>query len=149
MKHFFWAILVLSMLSLTAGENEKKGTIRIQVEGLKKVSGNIGILVFNADEGFPDSKENAIIDRKVKVVDLSMQIDIDNLPYGNYAISIVHDENSNQELDKNMIGIPKEGFGFSNNKSIYKGLPDFKEASVLLNRGQLKVSIQLIHLFSL
>lgn len=149
---FLLSILIISFSSLASsekGKKEKKGNLLICVEGIKKMEGNVGILVFNKKEGFPDNEKHAIINKKVKVDSLQMNISLENLPYGEYAIALVHDVNANREFDKNIIGIPKEPFGFSKNKSIYKGLPDFNEASIRLDQEHLKVPIQLISLFSL
>ena len=57
-----------------------------------------------------------------------------NIENGKYAISAYHDENSNNKLDKNFIGIPKEDYGFSNNPS--KGLspPKMEEKIFEVNR---------------
>lgn len=134
------------MLSFS-GTEEPKGTLCLQVHGLKKIEGNIGILVFNREGGFPMTKEHAVLNKKVKVNALTLEIDLEDLPYGKYAIAIVHDINSNKVFDKNFLGIPTEPFGFSNNKSIFRGLPDFQEASIELNQKRIEAKIKLIHLF--
>ena len=45
----------------------------------------------------------------------SITVVFENLKPGKYAVSVLHDANKNKDLDKNKLGIPKEGFGFSNN----------------------------------
>ncbi|WP_263078957.1 DUF2141 domain-containing protein [Endozoicomonas sp. Mp262] len=57
---------------------------------------------------------------------------------GNYAISIFHDENNNGVLDKNLLGIPTEGYGFSNTAE-----PDFKKAVLHVNKETTEVTIDL------
>ena len=52
------------------------------------------------------------------------------LPPGRYAIAIYHDENGNGVMDKNFIGIPSEGFGFSRNARGFAGPPSFNAAAV-------------------
>lgn len=52
-----------------------------------------------------------------------------DVPDGTYAISVMHDFNNNRELEKNMLGMPTEGFGFSNDAMGRFGPPDFKKAS--------------------
>ena len=49
------------------------------------------------------------------------------LPYGTYAVAVIHDENSNAKLDT-FAGIPREGFGFSRNPPIRFGAPRFAAA---------------------
>ena len=54
----------------------------------------------------------------------------ENLPPGNYALAAIHDENRNARLDRNFIGIPKEGFGFANNPPVRFSAPPFQAAVV-------------------
>lgn len=71
----------------------------------------------------------------------SIKISIDDIPDGNYAISIFHDENNNSNLDTNLVGLPKEGFGFSRNPKIYFGPPKYKEC-VFTKKGNNSQSIK-------
>ena len=137
--------LMLSVLGFTEGK--EKGELSIKVEGIKTIDGNIGILLFNQAEGFPDLADKAIINTKVKVTAKEMSIKLGELPFGKYAIAIVHDVNANKAFDKNFLGIPKEPFGFSNNKSIFLGLPNFNEASVALDQSKKETTIKLIDLY--
>jgi uncharacterized protein (DUF2141 family) len=124
-----------------------KSNLRIKVEGIKKVEGNLGLLLFNQPSGFPDQASEAVIEKEVKVTATEMIIEISDLPFGRYAIALIHDENSNQEFDRNLVGIPKEPFGFSKNKSILKGLPDFHEAAIEVKHTRCETTIRLINLW--
>ncbi len=61
-----------------------------------------------------------------------LSITFDNLPAGQYAITVLHDENDNGKLDSNFLGIPKEGVGFSNNASATFGPPSWEKAKFKL-----------------
>jgi len=52
---------------------------------------------------------------------------IESLPYGEYAVMLYHDENGNDKLDKNIVGVPKEPYGFSNNARARLGLPLYEQ----------------------
>ena len=52
----------------------------------------------------------------------------ENIPHGDYALKVFHDENENQKLDTNFIGMPKEKFGFSNDAMGRFGPPSFEQA---------------------
>jgi uncharacterized protein (DUF2141 family) len=54
---------------------------------------------------------------------------VDALPWGQYAASAYHDENDDGELDTNLVGMPSESFGFSNDARARFGRPDFAEAA--------------------
>jgi len=52
-----------------------------------------------------------------------------NLPPGRYAAVAYHDENGNNDLDVNALGMPKERYGFSNDPPMLMGPPLFKDAA--------------------
>jgi uncharacterized protein (DUF2141 family) len=62
----------------------------------------------------------------------TLTITIEDLPPGTYAISALHDENGDHRL-QTALGIPREGFGFSNNPTIFFGPPSFKTTAVQIN----------------
>lgn len=62
---------------------------------------------------------------------------IKDLKPGKYAFKFIHDENKNDKLDTNWIGIPTEGFGFSNNASMKFGPPPFSKTVFELNESKL------------
>jgi uncharacterized protein (DUF2141 family) len=60
----------------------------------------------------------------------SMIIAIKDIPFGKYAVSVFHDENSNEILDSNLFKIPTEPYGFSNNARGRFGPPDFEDTRI-------------------
>ena len=60
------------------------------------------------------------------------KIVLQDLPAGEYAIAIFHDENGNEELDTNWLGIPREPLGFSRARMKTFGPPGFRECAVIL-----------------
>jgi uncharacterized protein (DUF2141 family) len=65
-----------------------------------------------------------------------------NIPKGIYAISIFHDRNNNGEIDKNFVGIPTEGYGFSNNIKHKFTSATFEEAQFSINKSK-KITIKM------
>jgi len=65
-----------------------------------------------------------------------------DLPSGNYAIALIHDENSNNKLDTTF-GIPREGFGFSRNPAIHFGPPSFSAAEFAVKTGEISQSVKM------
>ena len=72
-------------------------------------------------------------------------IRFDGLPSGNYAIALIHDENSNNKLDTSF-GIPREGFGFSRNPVIRFGPPSFASAQFAVSTGATDETIKVKYL---
>lgn len=79
-----------------------------------------------------------VVDANAKIVTLTFK----NIPNGVYAISLFHDENLNKKLDKNFLGIPQEGYAFSNNVHHALRAAEFSEANFSLNGNQ-KIAIKM------
>lgn len=74
-----------------------------------------------------DNQEKDVMDKTVKISDNKCTLTFEGVKKGQYAIRFFHDENQNKELDTNFLGIPKEGFGFSNDAMGKFGPKDFSE----------------------
>jgi uncharacterized protein (DUF2141 family) len=72
----------------------------------------------------------------------SLKFSFEDLPPGRYAVRVMHDENGNGKLDSNMLGIPKEGYGASNNPRVMRA-PHFDEAAFEVGEQDLSISISL------
>lgn len=64
------------------------------------------------------------------------------LPPGTYAVKVIHDENDNGKLDTNFMGMPTEGYGFSNDPKVMRK-PTFDEAKFELGDGDVAITIHL------
>ena len=66
----------------------------------------------------------------------------DNVPFGDYAIVVFHDENRDGEFNQNWMGMPKEGYGFSDNPSALKK-PVFEDAKFVVEQPVVELTIKL------
>lgn len=102
----------------------------IHVNGLENRNGQLIIDLFNNGNGYPMKTENAILRKKIVLPkDGKVVIYLANLTDGQYAFALIHDENMNNKLDVNFIGIPKEGAGASNNAKGFMSPPSYKDAT--------------------
>jgi uncharacterized protein (DUF2141 family) len=69
--------------------------------------------------------------------------DFEDIPPGTYALAVIHDENMNGKLDTNWLGIPTEGYGFSNDAKALLSAPSFSDASFQYDGGTLDLTISL------
>lgn len=115
----------------------------VSVEGIRSTEGIINIGLFNDPDDFPD-KGKAFKGALLKIPGGSATYTFKDLPAGEYCIAVFHDKNQNGKIDKNLIGIPTEGFGFSNDAIGTFGPPGFKDASVSLDKDR-SVKIKLRH----
>ena len=101
--------------------------LQVTVTNIKNDKGNIIVGIFDSDEKF---LKDALDGRMAKATGDSITVVFENLKPGKYAVSVLHDANKNKDLDKNKLGIPKEGFGFSNNVIGAMGPPSFERAVI-------------------
>lgn len=101
--------------------------LQVTVTNIKGVKGNIIVGIFDSDEKF---LKEPLEGRMAKASGDSVTVVFENLKPGKYAVSVLHDANKNKDLDKNKLGIPKEGFGFSNNVIGAMGPPSFERAII-------------------
>lgn len=92
-------------------------TLTVHVTGARNAKGKIRAALFQDAQGFPHDASQAIHTQAADIdpQTMSAQIVFTNLRAGVYAVSAFHDENMNQKLDKSFLGVPKEGYGASNN----------------------------------
>ena len=62
---------------------------------------------------------------------------------GIYALALYHDENADRKFDRTTIGLPAEGYGFSNNPSTLAGLPSFRSVRLAVPRTGLTARVQM------
>ncbi len=122
---------------------ENNATIQVRVSGIENSNGQLALLLFKGGDGFPSDYTKAVRRVMIPVVKPATVYTFSDLPTGTYAITVMHDENNNNELDTNMFGIPEEGIGVSNNALNMFGPPVFKECAFNLNGASAKVDIQL------
>lgn len=114
-------------------------TIKVDVMGLKNNNGQVMIGLYNTENNFLKKifKGNAVVIKDKKVTTTFA-----NIPVGEYAISVFHDENSNGKLDKNFIGIPTESYASSNGAKGFMGPPKYTDAKFEVNEDK-KVVIKM------
>lgn len=104
--------------------------LELDVVKLRSEKGMLRVCLTAEPDNFPACVDDArAVTRSVPASQPA--IVFDGLPPGNYAAAVIHDENSNKKLDT-MLGIPREGFGFSRNPAFSFGPPKFAAARFAL-----------------
>lgn len=139
MKLLFW---IFSLISLVMPRDvSTEGTLYITVENVKKGQGKIMLAVYEEEGTFLSEVIYRGVHHPVNQSG-EVKVAIPDLPYGNYAISLYHDENNNKKLDTNFLKIPKEPYGFSNNARGIFGPPKFKDARFSFSRAEQEIRIE-------
>lgn len=127
------ALIFLITFVLFLGPQDVNHRLVVSVTSIKPLKGDLYITLNQRPEYFqvPDS---ALVKRIIKIEKSTEAVIYDKIPEGRYAVAVYHDENLNGKMDANPLGMPKEGYGFSNNPRVI-GRPDFEQAAFDFNRN--------------
>ncbi len=127
-------ILLLSCICAVLQAQETQ--LRITITHIKSDQGIVRIALYDHPDQFPYHPAREFDLSKEKLKDNKLSMIITDLKVGKYAISILDDENSNNEMDYNFFHIPKEGYGFTND--IKPGLrpPPYEKCTFSVKKGE-------------
>ena len=124
------AVLMFANLQAVAFAQTPCPGIHVEILDIRNSTGAVACALFESPVGFPaeflHSATNVMI---IKIRKAQARCDFEDIPPGTYAMVVIHDENMNGKLDANALGIPKEGYGFSNDAKKWLGTPSFSDAS--------------------
>lgn len=129
MRYRWMDAAACALLCLTAAASAESGPcmLTVPVGGFRNQKGDLGVTTFETPEGWPEQNEKAFFHSGFPVTGKESLAQVSQPP-GRYAIAILHDENLNHKLDRNSVGIPREGFGLSNNPKVMFSAPGFDTA---------------------
>lgn len=109
----------------------------VLVTGLRNNAGMVRCSVFRSEEGFPSDHTKAVLRISVAPQELQAVVEFKDLPDGEYAIAVLHDEDGDSKMRTNFIGLPQEGWAVSNNAPARTfGPPTFAAALKSWKRGE-------------
>lgn len=82
---------MLLLFQLLFHNKVTSGTLTVEISGIKEISGNVNIALYNRAEGFTQP-EKALAGKSVRVTANKVYIHFFNIPFGNYAIAVFHDK---------------------------------------------------------
>jgi len=135
MKRLAMALLALSLPAEAA-------TVEVTVKNVRNAHGNVLVAICTRADflqprcpyrGRAAAREGAV------------QVSIAGVPPGVYAAQAFHDENGNGRLDRNFLGLPLEGMGFSNDAKMHMGPPRFEDASFTVGEKPVSIAFDLVY----
>jgi uncharacterized protein (DUF2141 family) len=137
-----WALVHLPTLAL-AQASSCPG-MHVQVLNIRNSTGTVDCALFESPQGFPtEALHSATHVMVIKVRQTQARCNFADIRPGTYALAVFHDENMNGKLDTNWLGIPTEGYGFSNDVKASLGPPSFAAASFAYDGRTLELTIRL------
>lgn len=138
-RPMLWAALATMIAACPA----TAATLTVQVRGIRSDAGDIRVDICDDEQKY--SKDVCTIDIIVPAKKEMVEVKTNTLPAGTYAIQVLHDANRNKKMDYGFLGIPKEGFGFSNNIRPGFSKPSWRKVKFEVGDADVVQTIDLIH----
>lgn len=130
---------------LAAAAATPTAEIEIAIEKLRNRKGVLHLCLTREPAHFPDCKKDPRAVTRSVPATAAGPVRIAGLAPGGYAVAVFHDENRNRKLDV-LIGIPREGFGFSRNPVVRFGAPKFRQVRIDLRAGFTRETVRMQYL---
>jgi uncharacterized protein (DUF2141 family) len=121
-------------------------SLTVRVSQLESDRGRVAVALFASSKDFPDQKR-AFAGQLTKISGGRASVTFANVRPGIYAVAVLHDENENEKMDFNFLGMPLEGYGFSNDAAATFGPPSFEAASFKLSPRNSYVAVKMRYFF--
>lgn len=137
-------ISALALLSLLTAAHDPGSIFEVDISGLRNARGLLQVCITRNPAHFPDCRGDPQALRQTTAASVA-HLRFTGITPGRYAVTLFHDENGNQRMDT-FVGIPREGFGFSNGAIARFGAPRFDSVAIELRSGFTRQSIRLQYL---
>jgi len=135
----FFALAIV--LIFMAGQ-ASAARIIVTIDGLKNAQGNVFVGLYASPAKFLQGNQSDAL-KKVRASPGPITVTFDNLQPGTYAVGAFHDENGNDHLDTNYLGLPVEGYALSNGVRVVMAKPTFQQAAFTVGVGDKPVSLHI------
>lgn len=126
--------------------NNLNSKLVVEVDGFANQSGQVCASLFANSQGFPNNRQKVVQRQCTKIASVPTIITFNNLKAGSYAVAAIHDRNGDGTLNRNNLGMPIEGYGFSRNPTTEAAPPKFKDAVVLIAGPSTYIQVHLKYL---
>lgn len=125
------ALAILTQPALGAG-------LLLDFKNVPEASGKVMIAVYDSADSF---RKEPVVRKMVDSTPGQMQVSFPDLQAGEYAVMVFHDQNGDRELNRNMMGIPKEPWSGSLNTRLVIGAPTWDQTRFILPEKGTAVAI--------
>ena len=118
-------------------------TLTVKIAGFSEAVGSMGVQLVASADAYDGKTKPSAAQKQAVTSTAPITISFADLAPGTYAVLVMHDENGNGKLDSNILGIPKEGYGFSNNPNVMRK-PYFDEAKFDVTAADKTIEIEIL-----
>lgn len=136
-KHLISGLFWLSLIPANAAE------LKVNIVNIKPDAGKLMLQMVSSEAAFAGKDNTSFASLILPITGAESNFSFDAIPPGEYAISVFQDVNTNQKLDSNMLGIPKEPYGFSNDARGKFGPAKWQDAKFTIGNTDAQLLIHL------
>lgn len=131
-----------------AGQPQTSNPTRlvVEVDGLQPVRGEVAVTVYPDDARRFLTSKGKLARLRLPVTGGSVSACFWLPARAHYAVAVYHDVNANHDFDRNLLGLPAEGFGFSNDAPTRVGLPPFSAVRFPATKAETSIRIRVRYL---
>jgi len=127
--------LALLLVAVAAGAARAE-TLVVEMKGFRSDKGKVLVALFAAKDGFPNKPKKAVRRVEVDIRNKAAVAVLMGVPPGTYAVAVLHDEDGNKSMKTGIFGIPKEGYGASQDARGNFGPPPWDDARFHIRPGR-------------
>ena len=132
-------VALAGVLAAPSVQSASGGTLTVRMSNVRNAKGEVLVAACQQAQFLKEScPYNGSAPAHVGMTVLVLH----GLPPGQYAVQTFHDENGNKKVDRNFIGIPREGVGFSNDAPIRMGPPKWADAMFAFNGAEQTIQLK-------
>ena len=135
-------VLAAALLLPSAATAQSTAELTVVLQGLRNAKGVVHVCLTSNAQRFLDCQKVPGSVGRTLPAGQAARIGLGRVPPGTYALLVIHDENGNGKLDMTF-GIPREGFGFSNNPAMRPRAPRWDEIRFILPAGPVTQTIRI------
>lgn len=135
-------ISALALFSILIAGPASAARIIVTIDGLHSAQGDVFVGLYASPSKFLNGNQ-CDAKRKVRASMAPITVVFDNLPPGTYAVGAFHDENANDHLDTNFLGLPIEGYALSNGVRAVMSKPTFQQAAFTVGQQDMPVALHI------
>ena len=129
--------LALALAMLAAFTGAARGeTLVVEMRGFRSDRGKALVALFGSKDGFPDKPNKAARRLQVDIKKGAAIAVLSDVPPGTWAVAVLHDEDGDKSMKTGLFGIPKEGYGASQDARGRFGPPSFGDAKFEIRAGR-------------
>lgn len=135
------ASILLSAAFSAQGQN----SVEFEIQPVKTLSGVIRVAVYDHPDQWPHQPFRSYKFKKDSVQDRILTVTVKDLAPGEYAFTILDDENNSGGMEYNRLGIPLEGYGFGNNVRPFLKAPPYEKCTIVIKKGKNHIKLLIRH----